>query len=190
MKRYKSGSQKRKNKEELEKQIQKLPKVDSYFISKQKQPEVHECMTDPSSYSANNVSVSSVSTLNETVVIEKQIAGNTNEIQNTEKEAQDFERPSTSTEIKPEKINFPKIYDIGCWNAFLNKEEIEILTKEGPEKYQHRTGPFLESKQLFQNNVRFCSVGLFQSTKANGEKYLREWLTYSPSTGRVYCFYC
>ena len=31
---------------------------------------------------------------------------------------------------------------------------------------------------------------MFYPKRANGEKYCREWLVYSPATGRVYCFVC
>lgn len=31
---------------------------------------------------------------------------------------------------------------------------------------------------------------MFYPKRANGEKYCREWLVYSPETGRVYCFVC
>ena len=52
-------------------------------------------------------------------------------------------------------------------------------------------GPFDKSYRYFGSGkpVRCCSQKLFVGTKANGEKYKREWLL-SPSTGSVHCFVC
>ena len=56
----------------------------------------------------------------------------------------------------------------------------------------HQNGPFDKSYRRFNSDkpVRYCSQKLFVGTKANGEKYKREWLLYSPSIGSVYCFVC
>jgi hypothetical protein len=43
---------------------------------------------------------------------------------------------------------------------------------------------------VYKKQSRFCTKPLFYSTKADGETYSREWLVYSPSKGRIYCFVC
>ena len=70
--------------------------------------------------------------------------------------------------------------DVGYWIAC------------GPNDYQHHNKPFDKSNRHFSSGkpVRYCSQKLFVGTKANGEKYKREWLMYSSSTGSVYCFVC
>ena len=57
---------------------------------------------------------------------------------------------------------------------------------------QHHNRPFDKSNRHFSSGkpVRYCLQKLFVGTKANGDKYKREWLMYSPSTGSVYCFVC
>ena len=66
------------------------------------------------------------------------------------------------------------------------------LTACGPSDCQHHNRPFDKSYQNFGNGkpVRYCSQKYFVGKKANGEKYKRQWLLYSPSTGSVYCFVC
>ncbi|XP_037782336.1 uncharacterized protein LOC119578782 [Penaeus monodon] len=51
---------------------------------------------------------------------------------------------------------------------------------------RHWNGNFAKSKRIFKNQNRYCSKGIFQGIKANGEKFNREWLVYSPSTGYVF----
>lgn len=87
-----------------------------------------------------------------------------------------------------ENIN-TKYSDVGLWNT-LTKDDISFWVQKGPADCQNWQDSFEKSKQIYKNQARYCSRGLFYSTKINGEKYSREWLVYSPSTGCVYCFVC
>uniref|UniRef100_H3AMG0 HAT C-terminal dimerisation domain-containing protein n=1 Tax=Latimeria chalumnae TaxID=7897 RepID=H3AMG0_LATCH len=42
----------------------------------------------------------------------------------------------------------------------------------------------------YPNRVHWFSKNLFHGTKANGEKFDRKWILYSPTAGNVYCFCC
>ena len=72
----------------------------------------------------------------------------------------------------------------------LSKDDIVYWVEKGPSNCQHSNGSFEKSKKSFTNQDRYCSKSLFYPKRANGEKYCREWLVYSPETGRVYCFVC
>ena len=60
---------------------------------------------------------------------------------------------------------------------------------EGPDKCQNRFESFEKSKREFKTRVRHYTKSLFHGSKANGERAMFG-LTYSPTTGRVYCFVC
>lgn len=79
--------------------------------------------------------------------------------------------------------------DVGIWSE-LQPVEIDYLIKEGPLNYQHKDGTFENSKRNYENRARSCYNGLFFGKKTNNEPYLREWLCYSPQSGKVFCFYC
>ena len=72
----------------------------------------------------------------------------------------------------------------------LSNEEIAYWIERGPSEVQHSCGPFSNSKRVYKKQSRFCRKSLFYSTKVNGETYGREWLVYSPTKGRGYCFVC
>lgn len=95
---------------------------------------------------------SSASTSSETVTnadfeIKKLSESDINKVENTDEdedmkelEVQEVPGPDVETE------KYTKANDIGLWTA-LNTDDIADLIQEGPENYQHRTGPFLKSKQ-------------------------------------------
>ncbi|XP_032893241.1 zinc finger MYM-type protein 5-like [Amblyraja radiata] len=81
------------------------------------------------------------------------------------------------------------VTDVGLWTE-LSHEDVSYWVERGPSQVQHRCGPLSNSKRVSKKQSRFCTKALFYSTKVNGETYSREWLVYSPSKGRIYCFVC
>ena len=79
--------------------------------------------------------------------------------------------------------------DLAKWNSLSDEDRIYWIDK-GPSDCQHWNDNFAKSKCIFKNRNRYCSKGIFQGEKANGEKFNREWLVYSPSTGYDFCFVC
>ena len=47
-----------------------------------------------------------------------------------------------------------------------------------------------EFKEKGRIKIRYFSESLLHRKMPDGEKIKREWLLYSPSTGKVFCFYC
>ena len=81
--------------------------------------------------------------------------------------------------------------DPGKWKK-MTKEDVSFWIKCGPEQCQNQSGSFNASRRLYNQGTksRFCTENMFYGKKPNGERYRREWLIYSPTTGRVYCFAC
>ncbi|XP_075215272.1 zinc finger MYM-type protein 5-like [Lycorma delicatula] len=81
------------------------------------------------------------------------------------------------------------VTDVGLWTN-LSQNDVSYWVEKGPSQVQYHCVPFLNSKREYKNWSRFCTKAIFYSIKANGEKYTLEWLVYSPSKGRVFCFVC
>ncbi|XP_075232504.1 zinc finger MYM-type protein 1-like [Lycorma delicatula] len=81
------------------------------------------------------------------------------------------------------------VTDVDFWTN-LSQNDVSYWVEKVPSQVQYHCGPFLNSKREYKNRSRFCTKAIFYSTKANGEKYTPEWLVYSPSKCRVFCFVC
>jgi hypothetical protein len=60
----------------------------------------------------------------------------------------------------------------------------------GPSTCQNHNTDFRISARKIGQKVRRCSKDLFFRKLVNGQKICREWLLFSPSTGKVVCFAC
>lgn len=90
--------------------------------------------------------------------------------------------------------NEKRLCDVGLWGQ-LSNDDIAKLVASGATLFQNANGPFEKSRRCYvtkSNNrkIRVCTSSLFTSKKSNGEQYKREWLMYSPTSGKVYCFVC
>lgn len=85
--------------------------------------------------------------------------------------------------------------DPGMWTE-LSQSDIDYWVAKGPANCRNRKDNFKSSQRLRdpnhpnENRYRFFQRSLFFGRQANGEKYFRNWLLYSPSKGNVYCFCC
>lgn len=82
--------------------------------------------------------------------------------------------------------------DIACWGE-VNEEIRSYWVGKGieaPTQCQHKDADFSASERSYKNQKRCLSKTLFCRSLRNGEKVAREWLSYSPSTGNVFCFFC
>ena len=64
--------------------------------------------------------------------------------------------------------------------------------RKGPCKCQNKNtrGRYEETKRQYATQNRYLSNAMFMYTKKNEEVGDLEWLIYSPTTKKVYCFYC
>lgn len=75
----------------------------------------------------------------------------------------------------------------------IDTETREYWAKKGPQKCQHNESKFEESVRRYpgESFERRCTKTLFVRTHPlNGEKSNRQWLCYSTSTGKMFCFAC
>ena len=157
---YNSGNIKRKRKLLLDEQIKLLPTVDMFFTSTKSTSNSEQI-----GFTEDDNAIPTQETLDSL--------------------------PSPHSSVNEEELASITLRenDVGSWNK-LSEEDIPFWINEGPGYCQYSDGPFDKSKREFKNRTRQCSKSLFHGIKANGEKYDREWLVYSKSTGRLYCFVC
>ena len=68
----------------------------------------------------------------------------------------------------------------------------DYCCQKGSLEFQHLDADFLTSETCITGDKfkRRCSKSLFWRKQLNGEIVKREWLCYSPSTKKLYCFFC
>ncbi|CAH2276211.1 zinc finger MYM-type 1-like [Pelobates cultripes] len=101
---------------------------------------------------------------------------------------------SGSTELDYENITEQQeeIYsnDIGDWN--ICDALREYFCENGVTNCQHMDSDFSASEKICPGETftRHCTKSLFFREQLNGEKVKRDWLCYSPKTGKVFCALC
>ena len=172
-----------KENQKADEELSKLPKLDSFFTKPNKGPD--------ESSTSTAVSQSCESDIHPITDTEMTKTGTSSSIESASKtEARNIQTdaPESGTSIE-DSTSRNKPNDVGLWGD-LSKEDIAYWVEKGPSECQHAGGSFEKSKRSFSNQDRYCSKSLFYPKRANGEKYCREWLVYSPETGHVYCFVC
>lgn len=90
--------------------------------------------------------------------------------------------------------------DIALWdlNRISKTQLQEYFIRKGPSCYQNLDSDFSKSIRVYEflekgkqvSQKRSCQLTFFYKELQNGEKVKRDWLLYSPSTGKIYCFVC
>lgn len=75
--------------------------------------------------------------------------------------------------------------DIAKWPSYLSSQVIDMIVEEGPQN-----GKLDDDKYPKNEKGRHFSNSHFKKSMPNGEVYERQWLVYSNSTKKVYCFCC
>ncbi|XP_008188404.1 zinc finger MYM-type protein 1-like [Acyrthosiphon pisum] len=78
------------------------------------------------------------------------------------------------------------------WPNNLNKKFISFCLDKGPTFFQNMDSNFRQSARIISgtDHTRYISSAVFYRKLSNGEKCNRKWLLYSPSKGSVFCFVC
>ena len=81
--------------------------------------------------------------------------------------------------------------DVGCWGVISDRLR-DYCCQVGSLESQHLDADFSTLETCFTGDKfkRRCSKSLFRREQLNGEKVKREWLCYSPSSKKLYCFVC
>lgn len=103
----------------------------------------------------------------------------------SEKNTEDIEIDATTT------VSEIPSCDPGKWNIYTRDERfISYWCEKGPEQCQNWNSDFSATKREYLKQNRYLTIAMFDYEKPNNEIGKREWLLYSPSTYKVYCFYC
>ena len=89
------------------------------------------------------------------------------------------------------KSTTPFSNDIGTW-TLVSDQKREHFCKQGSFACHHHDNEFNASGRIFQGETfkRRRTKSLFFRDQLNGEKVQRDWICYSPSTGKLYCILC
>lgn len=96
------------------------------------------------------------------------------------------------TTVSSLKQNESKIYsnDIGEWPSNFDRD---YWIAKGSSELQHMDSDFLSSKKIYEkeNKPRFCQKSFFSyKHKLTNKTHVRDWLCYSETKGRLFCFVC
>ena len=174
-----SGAQKRKfaleKKHKESENLNKIPKLTNYFAKKETVPIKSELIESADENELDDT---------RGVIDDADLCGSTfNSSSSDECELSENEAHS---EIMPNHASDP-----GLWNN-LSKSDIQYWVSNGPSSCQNNKGPFENSARNYAtgSKTRHLCDNNFYGIKPNKEKYLREWMIYSPTKGVVFCFVC
>lgn len=105
------------------------------------------------------------------------------------------EADSGTSYVEAEVEGPPGGNDIGLWPSIISEQMRDYWLKRGVSTIQHCDESLFIAHSVQQprkdrNIPRMCTLGLFRRQNHNGEVITRNWLCFSPSNGRVYCFTC
>lgn len=217
---YASGSAKRKVKDEKEKKneavLSKTRKLSEFFkvhsSDVAETTEIEAENTEAVSHcSTTTVSNEATVSISDTVVKESAILPNSAISCSNQKEIKSLASPlklaslcssqkvvegilqdSNVTTVLSQNQNESKIYsnDIGKWPSDFDRD---YWIAKGSTELQHTNSDFLSSKKMYdkENKPRFCQKSFFTYThKLTNKTHFRDWLCYSETKGRLFCFVC
>lgn len=191
---YESGALKQKKAKRALAARGKLPKIDAFFAKKKLVPE------------GGNIEMEQGNLENAQNGNDKTVS-NFNEIENVEKDTKNCTEVVDECAMQQDE----RVAAVDCVLSILSSGNSEISCYElDPElwkieknmvNYWIRQGrhkniekDFRKSLRVYQEGEkiknRYLTMSAFKRELPNGELVDREWLMYSPSSGRVYCFSC
>ena len=205
---FDSGAQKRKKKKDLETERKKLHKLDDFFKS-------HHQILDPQrATSVTSTSSTTTTLLDETIETQdsqehKVLLNEVNDMTVTtvtvtnvqlhdasllSEELEEDHDPKiiagkSSSQQQSSETHENKERDVGTWTILTN-DDVAYWIKKGPNSCRNNEGTFDKSVRAYKKQSRCCSAAFFKASKVNGEQYDIDWLVYSITTGKVYCFMC
>lgn len=109
----------------------------------------------------------------------------------------DLKTDSSSLSKQVNQQTTTQLNDIGLWPEKLTKEFVDYWAVKGAEDLQYSDAKILDVKSATQtckkdthNIRRKCTPALFERKNRNGEVVKRLWLCFSPTNGKIYCFFC
>jgi hypothetical protein len=167
---YKSGSQKRREKNEREKTVQNIPKITSWF-------------TGPPAASEPSKEVEDVVTTGSDELQEQHDEQQSDSDSSRAPSDQDHhDREITSNDFST---------DLGLWPSKATENMREYWLKKGSSECRNQDSDFKNSDVKEKTRIRHCTSSLFNRRHTlSGETIDLKWLCYSESAGKVFCFVC
>jgi len=107
---------------------------------------------------------------------------------------QNVEKVDTASKQVLPECEVIQVNDISLWPVNITEEFIHFWAGRGPTDLHHNDAKSLDAKSTIQkaanSAIRKCTPAMFERRNRNGEVVKRSWLCFSPSNGRVYCFFC
>lgn len=190
---YKSGAQKRKGRDEklknVEKEISKIPKIMNFFQRRQDQS------TTSTSSSCEAVDTAAPSPTSTSTLIPKTDEPNISvptQIVTENQPNANSQTEGPKMVVDMDDVNFSA--DVGLWKAPFQKS-VDYWIQKGPRELQHNNETLFLERSAIQSRsdtegVRRCTGNLFCRVQRNKETRNREWLCFSPTTGKLYCYIC
>lgn len=87
---------------------------------------------------------------------------------------------------------FDTVTDPACWGDTQSDEAKTVLIERGVKVFQNRRASYPASARDsgMGGKTRVLTNDQLKCTLPNGQVVDREWVTYSPSTGSIYCYAC
>nr|XP_042912579.1 zinc finger MYM-type protein 5-like [Parasteatoda tepidariorum] len=173
-----SGCQKRKRAAAEVEKISKLPKLTSWLISSETKSQNTSTTENYSSTFTNAQPILSEDSTEPGLAPVDEVY---NEI-------------SEEKELNEKKLSVQST-DPGLWNV-KDLSLVDYWIRVGPSSCQNSNREFSNSCRVYEtgpNNQtvnRYLTKNVFERKLRNGECIKREWLLYSPSLGKLFCFVC
>ncbi|KYN06054.1 Zinc finger MYM-type protein 1, partial [Cyphomyrmex costatus] len=85
--------------------------------------------------------------------------------------------------------DYTNFSDPGLWPT-RNSEMIDFILRNPLKQQDPRTMNFAISKRMYGSRSRCCTAQMFFQKTPNGKMHQREWMSFSPSKGVVFCIPC
>ena len=100
-----------------------------------------------------------------------------------------FNFPTNSGQSLLSVVDLTYERDIGLWQD-LTDEMHDYWCRKGSGDCLNETASIFNSIEIDGKQKRYFCKSTFYCSLPNGEKKKRNWLCYSPSTGKAFCFQC
>ncbi|XP_075715577.1 uncharacterized protein LOC142750459 [Rhinoderma darwinii] len=177
---HKSGAQKRRvqqfREQQQKEEIAKIPKLDTFFKKKTQPGTDQEPSSSLPSTSASDPT--NVSTESGSVNAELDIQA--------DDPVESIEELGAHVEI----VQFPS--DVGLWGENISKEVLEYWVSRGSKVCQNVDADFKNSGVFSSEGYyRYCNKSYFTHVNPKTKEISkRNWLCYSPTNGKLFCFAC
>jgi len=180
---YQSGSQKRKRKEEIKEVKSKCKKINQFF------PHVNEQLADPPSIQSLRNDSQAVEAMN----LESTAEQTNDTILDTESENKRVNDVNESTQNNVLQITSTNVTENNSDDPALWKnidDDFRLYILENGLNQKTNIG-FTNSKRTYDDGInRYLRKEHFYRVLTNGETIKRNWMLYSETTGMAYCSVC